>query len=118
MINSKPSSHVQSMFFCLDHKFFTELKDSGFFNEDEINNLGFKQLIIRKEVGMSQIALQKGYNINCLLSKYKDLDYLTIDKDINPTSLDGDSYFKGKYFGGTIDPYEVIFFKTNRDNQF
>jgi hypothetical protein len=104
------------MFFCLDHKFFTELKEEGFFNEDEINKMGFRQLIIDKEVGMSQIALKKGYNINCILSKYKNLNYLTIDKDINPTSIDGDPYFKDKYFGKTIDPYEVVFFKTNRDN--
>lgn len=116
MKNSKPSSHVQSMFFCLDHKFFTELKEENFFNESEINNMGFKQVIINKEIGMSQIALKKGYNINCILSKYRDLDYLTIDKDINPTSIDGDPYFKDKYFGKTIDPYEVVFFKTNRDN--
>jgi lipopolysaccharide biosynthesis protein len=108
--------HVQSMFFGLTNKYFNELKNENFFNENEINNMNFTDLIMKKEVGMSQIAIEKGYNINCILSKYKNLDYLTIDKDINPTSINGDSYFKGKYFGETIDPYEVIFFKTNRDN--
>jgi len=39
---------------------------------------------------------------------------LSVDKDINPTSISGDPYFNGAYFGETIDPYEVIFFKTTR----
>jgi GTPase SAR1 family protein len=114
--NSKVKPHVQSMFFCLDKKYFNELKDENFFNESEINNMTFTELIRNKEVGLSEIALKKGYNINCILSKYKGLDYLNVTEDINPTSIDGDSYFNGKYFGQTIDPYEVIFFKTNRDN--
>jgi hypothetical protein len=108
--------HVQSMFFAIDQKYFNELKNEKFFNENEINNMTFAELIRKKEVGLSEIAIKKGYNINCILSKYKNLNYLSIDKDINPTSKDGDSYFKGKYFGETIDPYEVVFFKTNRDN--
>jgi hypothetical protein len=114
--DSKVNPHVQSMFFCLDQKYFNELKDENFFNESEINNMTFNELIRKKEVGLSEIAIKKGYNINCILSKYRDLDYLNVNKDINPTSINGDAYFKGKYFGGTIDPYEVVFFKTNRDN--
>lgn len=114
--NKHSKSHVQSMFFVLDHKFFTELKNEKFFNESEINNMSFIELIMKKEIGLSEIALNKGYNTNCILSKYRDLDYLNIREDINPTSINGDPYFKGKYFGGTIDPYEVVFFKTNRIN--
>lgn len=113
--NLNVNSHVQSMFFVVDNKFFNELKNEKFFNEDEINKMSFMELVRKKEVGMSEIAINKGYNINCILSKYKDLDYLSIDKDINPTSAQGDSYYKGKYFGESIDPYEVIFFKNNRD---
>jgi lipopolysaccharide biosynthesis protein len=108
--------HVQSMFFVVDKKYFNELKNENFFNENEINNMTFSELIRKKEVGLSEIAIKKGYNINCILSKYKNLNYNTMNEDINPTSINGDSYFKGKYFGETIDPYEVVFFKTNRDN--
>ena len=107
--------HVQSMFFVLTKKFFNELKKENFFNENEINNMTYMELVRNKEVNMSQICISKGYNINCILSKYKNLDYLNIDKDINPSSEQGDPYFKGKYFGESIDPYEVIFFKKNRD---
>lgn len=106
--------HVQSMFFVIDHLFLNELKNENFFNEEEINNMNFGDLILNKEINLSQIAINKGYNINCILSKYKDIDYINIKKNINLSSLGGDPYFINSYFGGTIDPYEVIFFKNTR----
>ena len=107
-------SHVQSMFFCIKHDYLLFLKEKDFFNCDEINNLQMNDIIYFKEVGISQIALNNGWNINCILSKYKNLDYLNLNTDINSTSRDGDSYFPNTYFGNTINPYEVIFFKNNR----
>jgi hypothetical protein len=107
-------SHVQSMFFCIKHDYLLFLKEKDFFNCDEINNLQMKDIIYLKEVGLSQIALNNGWNINCILSKYKNLDYLNLNTDINSTSTDGDPYYPNKYFGNTINPYEVIFFKNNR----
>lgn len=110
----KINPHVQSMFFCIDQKYFLELKKEDFFNEVEINEMNFTDIIRNKEVKLSQIAIEKGYNINCILSKYKNKDYVNMRNDINPTSIDGDPYFKNSYFSETIDPYEVIFYKTNR----
>jgi hypothetical protein len=107
-------SHVQSMFFCIKHDYLLFLKEKDFFNCDKINNLQMNDIIYFKEVGLSQIALNNGWNINCILSKYKNLDYLNLNTDINSTSRDGDSYFPNTYFGNTINPYEVIFFKNNR----
>ena len=106
--------HVQSMFVVIKKKFFNELVEDNFFNEEEINNMDFTRLIKEKEVGLSQKAIEKGYNINCILSKYKNLDYINMDDDINKTSVNGDPYFQNAYFGGTIDPYEAIFYKNNR----
>jgi len=48
--DSKIKPHVQSMFFCLDQKYFNELKDENFFNESKINNMTFTELIRNKEV--------------------------------------------------------------------
>lgn len=111
-----PFSHVQSMFFCINKDYLDYLKSINFFNEEEINNISnIDELISYKEFGLSQNAIKKGNNINCILSKYKDLDYRLIKKDINETSYGGDSYYKDSYFGGNIDPYEVIFYKNNRD---
>jgi hypothetical protein len=113
--NKKVNPHVQSMFFCLDSKYFNELKNENFFNEKEINKMEFIKLIKEKEIKLSQIAIEKGYNINCILSKYTNIDYININQDINPSSGNGDPYFKNAYFNQTIDPYEVIFYKTNRN---
>jgi hypothetical protein len=110
-----PYSHVQSMFFCINKEYFDYLNTKNFFNEEELNDADMKYVVMNKEVGLSQLAINNGWNINCILSKYKDLDYRKLDKDINPTSMHhGDPYFEGAYFGGTIDKEEVIFYKNSR----
>jgi hypothetical protein len=74
-----------------------------------------KALVIReKEIGMSRRLLGHGWNIDCVLSKYQGRDYRRINTDINPTSVKGDPYYVGAYFGGTIDPKEAVFFKYAR----
>ena len=111
-----PYSHVQSMFFCIDNEYFNYLKNIDFFNEEELNNFkNINDVIIYKELGLSQIALNNNWNINSILPKYKNLDYRKINKDFNYSSAIGDPYFKNGYFGRNIDKYEVIFFKNNRN---
>ena len=108
-------SHVQSMFFCINNPYFHYLKNINFFNEGKINAMkNIKEIIVYKELGLSQHALNNGWNINCMLDKYKDLDYTTFDYNINVDSMNGDPYYEGAYFGDTIDKYDVIFYKNNR----
>jgi len=110
-----PYTHVQSMFFCIDNEALQFLKNVNFFDEKEINNsTNIKYVIAHKEIGMSQLLLKNNWNINCILPKYKNIDYRKVKKDINYTSLNGDPYYKNRYFGNTIDKYDVIFFKNNR----
>jgi hypothetical protein len=111
----KPYSHVQSMFFCINNEYYNYLKKINFFNESEMNNAPkLLYIIAYKEIGLSQIAIKNGWNINSILSKYKDLDYRTITKNINLSSGSGDPYYEGRYFGDSIDKYEAIFYKNNR----
>jgi hypothetical protein len=114
--NVKPLSHIQSMFFCINAEYYNYLLINNFFNEDEINNMDFQTIIDTKEIGLSQIALNNNWNINCILPGYKDLDYRIITTNINESSNshDGDPYYNYSYFEKTIDKYDVIFFKTNR----
>ena len=109
-----PYTHVQSMFFILDKEGFDLLYNEKFFDDEEVlnNNNDLWYVIFTKEIKMSQIILKKGYNINSILSKYKDIDYTKITKNFNPTGTD--PYYKNTYFGDTITKDEVIFFKTNR----
>jgi hypothetical protein len=110
-----PFTHIQSMFFCIDAEYFDYLNKINFFDEDELNNVSnIGYIIAHKEIGLSQIAINNGWNINSILSKYKDLDYINIKEDFNHTSNNGDPYYNNAYFGETINKYDVIFFKTNR----
>lgn len=108
---SGPYSHVQSMFFILNTEGFEYLKNKKFFSK---NYDDFKELVAYKEIGMSQLILKNNWNINCILSKYKDYDYRKVTSNFNPTGCD--PYWEGSYFGKSIDPYEVIFYKNNRSN--
>ncbi len=110
-----PFTHIQSMFFIMDSEYYKYLKSNNFFDEEKINQINnINDIITNYEFGLSQLALKNGWNINCILDKYKNLDYRTVKTDINPTSNYGDPYHINAYFGKTIDPYDVIFFKNNR----
>lgn len=106
--------HVQSMFFCLDREALAFLMGQGFFDPLSTTGKSFQEVIREKEIGMSRRLLDNGWNIDCVLSKYQGRDYRRIDTDINPTSVKGDPYYVGAYFGGTIDPKEAVFFKNAR----
>lgn len=106
-----PFSHIQSMFFCLDNEYYTYLKNVNFFNEEECINADMTYIIAHKEFGLSQLALNNGWNINSILSRYKNHDYRTLE---HLERSNGDPYYRGTYFGGTIEKYEVIFFKNSR----
>jgi lipopolysaccharide biosynthesis protein len=110
---SSLGTHVQSMFFVITNDYLDILKKEDFINEKKINNYtNIWDIVVNYEIKLSKIALDKGYNINCILSKYKDKDYRVLKNNINPSN--DDPYFPNKYFNGTIDKYEVIFFKNTR----
>jgi hypothetical protein len=102
-------THIQSMFFMLNNEGFNFLKNKGFFSEDYED---FYEVILYKELGLTQLILANGWNINSILEKYRDQDYRTLQTNINTSGED--PYYIGGYFGGTIQPLDIIFFKTNR----
>jgi hypothetical protein len=104
-----PYTHIQSMFFILNNESYEYLKKNNFFKIDYDD---FKNTIAYKEIGMSQMILRNNWNINCILSKYRDYDYRIVKYNFNPSGFD--PYWKNSYFGKSIDPYEVIFYKNNR----
>lgn len=72
----------------------------------------FGNVIINQEVGMSQAILNAGYNITSILPRLQGEFRRDIMIHEQPFCLD--PWGEGHYFGGTIDPREAIFFKTNR----
>jgi hypothetical protein len=109
-----PYTHVQSMFFILNSEGFEYLLTFGFFDDEEALNTetNIMGIIFNKEIKMSQIILKHGWNINCILEKYRDHDYRTLKENINTSGTD--PCHPGAYFGGTIIPEDVIFYKLYR----
>lgn len=110
-----PFTHVQSQMFAMSGSCLKRLrKETDVFNLHE--NLTYGQLIEFKEVFMSQVVLRVfNWNIDCLLPKYRGLDYRKVTENFNPATLIGDSYHPNLYFGTTFTPFDVVFIKTNRD---
>ena len=109
-----PYTHVQSMFFILNNEGFNYLYSIGFFDDEHVlnekNNMPY--MIANKEIMLSQLILKNNWNINSILSKYRDIDYRFLKHNINTSGQD--PYYKGAYFGSTIKPDEVIFYKGYR----
>jgi len=106
------------MMFCIKYDYLQYLESINFFNEEELNSApNISYIIAHKEIGLSQHALQNGWNINCILDKYRDIDYTQITHDFNTESYGGDPYYENAYFGETIDKYDTIFFKSYRLNE-
>lgn len=108
-----PYTHVQSQMFAMDKECLNFIKNKIFVPHNPRHN--FQDVIMMKEVAMSQYVLQNGWNINCLLPLYQNIDYRKVNSDFNHTSFAGDPSFKGAYFGKTYGTHDVIFIKTNRD---
>jgi hypothetical protein len=99
----------------MDHELFLYLLDTiHFFEEDDMKQMEFHEIIQEKEIGLSQITLNNNWNINSIMKEYRGLDYRILQEDINPTSTNGDPYHSGAYFGNDVDPYDAIFFKISR----
>ena len=110
----KSMPHVQSMFFIIDQEYMDHLISINFFDENKINQItNILEIIINYELQISMIALQKGWNINCLLEPFRNQNYLNF-KYIFPDYLKNDKYFPNRYFGKSIEPHQVIFWKYNR----
>lgn len=100
--------HVQSMMFCTDKTGLAILNKDIFnlpYNEYErILREKKENFIIKFEIGMSQQIIKNGFDISAL--------YIC---DIKKNKT-GDIWYNNKYFDSTMNPFEVMFIKTNRVN--
>jgi hypothetical protein len=116
ILNPPNQTHVQSMFFILNREALEFLNSKNFFYEEEINNYNFDQLIFDKEIGMSQLILKNNWNINCIVPHFRDLDYRYITENINEPKEITDVVYKYYFFGRSLTPEEMVFYKKKRFN--
>ena len=97
---------VEGFLFMVDH-FGLELLKSQ--KNIFCNHANKVSAIVNGEYGLSNCILKNGYSIDCMLTKYKGIDWQnpnnwTMNNNIHPSR-------KNSFYGTSINPYEVIFHK-------
>jgi hypothetical protein len=90
-----------------------QLIQLGFYDENK--DLNKDEAVRDYEIRLSQLILDMGLNLRCMLPEYNQADYRKAVEDVNPNSREGDSGFERSYFGRSAHPYESIFIKTSRN---
>ena len=112
--NHELLGHVQTTCYVLSRHVLNQLIELGFYEgADDLNK---DETVRDYEIRLSQLILDMGLNLQCMLPEYNQIDYREALVDINPASREGDSGFEGSYFGRSAHPYETIFIKTSRNN--
>lgn len=105
--------HVQSMFFCITFDTLLSLVSEGIFDGDYSND---KQSLVHNfELLLSWKLLANGFNISSVLSLFQNTDYRELASSNNSFNKEGDPYVENGYFGKSINPYDVIFYKSSRN---
>jgi len=108
-LNPKTHSHVQSYIFATDRETVEFLISKGIFSNQYARTLD--EAVWTKEVRMSQLVVQNGWNIGCTMNYYKDVDF-TFKNPSNVKFLD-DIMFN-QYRNVLWNEYELVFIKGNR----
>jgi hypothetical protein len=106
-------AHVQTTCYALSRRVLGQLINLGFYDENK--SLNKDEAVRDYEIRLSQLILDMGLNLRCMLPEYNQVDYCGVHEDVNPASREGDSGFERSYFGRSAHPYESIFIKTSRD---
>lgn len=110
LVNCLP--HVQSYAFLADRECVLYLLKCGIFDHEFSDLL---QVVTQQEVAMSTVVLKRGWNITCFVPQYQGIDYRTLDKDPNFSSVNGDILFPGDTcFGHRLPIEDLVFVKGNR----
>ncbi len=110
---TEPYIHVQTTAYALSLDAYQLLAAKGFFDVDE--SMEKYDLIDRYEILLSQILMNNGFAISSILSTYENFSSFNRSVNINKTAINGDSLYKGAFYGRTMSPFEALFVKTNRN---
>jgi hypothetical protein len=108
-------SHVQSYIFSTDREALQYLIDCEIFSLTNIMH-NFMDAVNNKEILMSRKIIEKGWNIGCLHSYYKDVDFTFKTKKPEEYDLKVVADLMNKLFYDThnINVLELVFIKGNR----
>ena len=114
----KGNPHINSQLFCTDKVGLNILISKGIIS----NKVLKKKPVYSRELKLSKIILDSGYNISCMLEVYKNIDFRKVRGEEYKDNSKLNANFKGsrdpqytrRFFGMNLNPFETIFFKTNR----
>jgi len=111
---SPPYTHVQTTSYALTAEALQHLIYIDFYDNDRL--MSKKEVIAFYELRLSREIIKKGWNFSSLLPFYDAIDYRHQNAIIdNFSAKDGDLLFKKSFFARTLNPYEIIFIKVNRN---
>jgi len=110
-IDPVKDSHIQSYIFSMNKETLAYLIECGIFSVTEYIN-DFNKLVIEKEIKMSRLIIEKGWNIGCLMDIYKEVDF-TFKTPPKPIKYLGDVMIHDHY-NKTWNLKELVFIKGNR----
>jgi hypothetical protein len=110
--NPMNESHVQSYIFSMNLETLEFLISKEIFSLTKIITDKF-QVIVEREIGMSQLILKNGWNIGCLMDHYQGIDFtfktqnreidywndIMFPRYINPSEFTKYVFIKGNRFG-------------------
>jgi hypothetical protein len=105
-------SHVQSYLFCMDKKTLSFLIQKGIFSKTYVKT--FRDAIIYKEVLMSRLILNHGWNIGSRLPYYKDVDFTFNTKKISDYPVFLGDVMNNTFYNKLWTKEQLIFLKGNR----
>lgn len=108
-----PYIHVQTTAYALSSRGYQLLLNKGFFDVDE--TLNKNDIISRYEILLSQILLNNGLSITSILQPYEEFSFSKRNSKFLGTNKQGDSLYKGAFYGRTLTPIESVFIKTSRN---
>ncbi len=112
VIDQNFSAHIQTMFFCISGDALDYVASKGLF--DQVFSQEKLSIIANFELLLSQLLLRNGWNLSCIQKEYDNFDFRNITVDPNFSARNGDPYYPQAYFGRSVNPWDVIFFKTTR----
>jgi hypothetical protein len=97
---------VEGFFFCMDKEGLQLILEDGtiFYNHKTKVDA-----ILNGEYALSRCIINKGFTIDCMLEKYKNINWYDSKNHFQNNNKHPSR--KNSYFGKNIDPYEVIFHK-------
>ena len=104
--------HIQSYIFSMKRETLEFLIEKELFSSTKFVT-EFYDAVTEKEIKMSRLIIENGWNIGCLHQVYKDVDFTFKNPQINVQLLNDDVMFQ-EHLNKNWTLYELVFVKGNR----